>query len=158
MGVISSTACDLVPDVRQLLDVAVRLLLAILAGGLLGYQRERTGKAAGLRTHMLVALGTAMFVVSASTYGLTGDSLSRVLQGVIAGIGFLGTGAILKLTDQHEIHGLTTAAGIWVTAAVGIAIGLGQIGIGLTCTVITWVVLALFQKIEKRFRKEDPDI
>ena len=127
----SSPAADLtlaMPDVAQIMRVGSRLLVAILIGALIGIQRELTHKPAGLRTHMLVALGTAMVVVTAAEAGMASADLSRIIQGVITGIGFLGGGAILKLTAEHEIHGLTTAAGIWMTAAAAAAAGLGQLG------------------------------
>src|SRR5262245_11033445 len=98
------------PGIAEVTQVVVRLLLAALLGGLLGWQRELVGKAAGLRTHMLVALGSAFFVLIPSQAGMPLGDLSRVLQGVITGIGFLGAGAILKLSEQQQIHGLTTAA------------------------------------------------
>src|SRR5438270_13120373 len=88
--------------------MAVRLIVAVLLGGMLGYQREHTGKAAGLRTHMLVSLGAALFVLFPEQAGMTTADLSRVIQGVATGIGFLGAGTILKRTDEVHIHGLTT--------------------------------------------------
>src|SRR5689334_17134756 len=109
---------------QHLVRVGWRLFVALLAGGLIGYQRQRAGKAAGLRTHLLVAMGTSMFVICAAEYGMKEDALSRVIQGIITGIGFLGTGAIIKRSHPQEIHGITTAAGIWMTAAVSVAVGL----------------------------------
>jgi putative Mg2+ transporter-C (MgtC) family protein len=136
------------PDGAQLLRVGLRLLAAIVVGTLIGLQRERSGKAAGLRTHMLVALGTTLFVVSALESGMASDPISRVIQGLITGIGFLGAGTIMKIERARVIHGLTTAAGIWMTAAVSITIGLGQIGIGLIAGVLAWVVLAVVDRFE----------
>src|SRR5688572_20329145 len=108
------------PDWPHLLKVTVRLVVAAFLGGLLGLQREREGKAAGLRTHMLVALGAALFTIAPLEVGMSSENLSRVIQGVATGVGFLGAGTILKRRDEQEIHGLTTAAGVWLTAAVGI--------------------------------------
>jgi putative Mg2+ transporter-C (MgtC) family protein len=136
------------PDARQWARVSLRMLAAMAVGALIGYQRERTGKAAGLRTHMLVAMGTTLFVLSAVESGMQHDAMSRVIQGLVTGIGFLGTGAIMKRHERKEIHGLTTAAGIWMTAALSIAIGLGQILTGLAGAVIVWVVLAIVHKFE----------
>lgn len=120
--------------------VTVRLVVAATLGGLLGYQREKSGKAAGLRTHVLIAIGAAFFVVVPVMIQLPRAEVSRIIQGMVTGIGFLGGGVILKLADQERIKGLTTAAGIWMTAAVGMAVGLGQFGaalvavlLGLTC-------------------------
>jgi len=90
---------------------------ATLLGAIVGLQRERTRKPAGLRTHILVSLATAAFVISCSSVGMSSDGLSRVIQGIITGIGFIGAGSILKLSEQHEIKGLTTAASVWMTAA-----------------------------------------
>jgi putative Mg2+ transporter-C (MgtC) family protein len=138
-----------VPDMHQLVRVTLRLLAALIIGTAIGLQRELTHKPAGLRTHMLVGLGTALFIVSAAESGMHVDSLSRIVQGLATGIGFLGGGAILKLTTEHEIHGLTTAAGIWMTAAASAAAGLGQIAVALVGTVLGLLVLIVFHKIEK---------
>lgn len=105
--------------------ITLRLLLAALLGGMLGYERESHGQAAGVRTHMLVALGAALFVVVPEQAGVAEDAMSRVTQGVIAGVGFLCAGTILKGEDGAAIRGLTTAAGLWLTAAIGVAIGVG---------------------------------
>jgi putative Mg2+ transporter-C (MgtC) family protein len=137
-------------DLQELARVMLRLLAALALGALIGYQRERTGKAAGLRTHMLVSMGTALFVVSAVEHGMGDDALSRVIQGLATGIGFLGAGAILKITADREIRGLTTAAGIWMTAAASVAIGLGQILIGLAAGVLAWIVLAVLDRYEPK--------
>jgi len=114
-----------VPDAEQFTRLVVRLFVAALLGGMLGLQRERHGKAAGVRTHMLVALGAAMFVLVPMQAGMASDDLSRVVQGVVAGVGFLCAGSILKSDDDH-VRGLTTAAGIWLTAAIGVAAGMGR--------------------------------
>src|SRR5438445_12293790 len=103
----------ILPDVHQLVRVTLRLGAALAIGTAIGLQRELTHKPAGLRTHMLVSLGTALFVVGAAESGMSSADVSRIVQGIATGIGFLGGGAILKLTNEREIHGLTTAAGIW---------------------------------------------
>ena len=138
------------PDTVQLTRVIARMLAAALLGAVVGVQRERTGKAAGLRTHMLVSMGYAFFVISPSEFGMGEDALSRVIQGLATGIGFIGGGAILKLADEREIEGMTTAAGIWMTAAVGVAAGLGRWGTALLGVMMTWVVLAVVGRIEVR--------
>ncbi len=115
-----------VPDAGQATRIVVRLGMAALLGGLLGWERERAGKAAGVRTHMLVAMGAALFVLVAQQSGMDPGDNSRVLQGIIAGIGFLGAGTILKADEESRVKGLTTAAGIWLTAAIGVAAGLGR--------------------------------
>lgn len=142
------------PDSTQSARVVVRLLAAMLLGAIVGYQREQAGKAAGLRTHILVALGMTLFVLAAEASGMSSDGVSRVIQGLATGIGFIGAGAILKLSETREIQGLTTAAGIWMTAAIGVTVGLGGLGLALICTVLTWMVLASLTLFENRLERE----
>ena len=139
-----------VPEVAHLTDVAVRLVAAAILGGILGAERELEGKAAGLRTHMLVALGAALFVLLPSEIGMATADLSRVIQGVATGIGFIGAGTILKLRDRQEIIGLTTAANLWLTAAIGVAVGAGRLWLPIVCVVCAWTVLTLLARVEKR--------
>ncbi len=141
------------PDATQLARVAIRIAIAAGLGWLLGAERESMGKAAGSRTHMLVAVGAALFIIVPSEIGLTEGDLGRVIQGIATGVGFLGAGTILKRTDQQEITGLTTAATIWLTAAIGLAVGAGQIWIALMCGVCAWIVLSLYQRSENRSSK-----
>jgi putative Mg2+ transporter-C (MgtC) family protein len=140
------------PDAGHVTALAARLILAALLGGILGYEREQQGKAAGLRTHMLVALGAALFVLVPQQAGITDADLTRVLQGLVAGIGFLGAGAILK--DQGEIKGLTTAAGIWLTAAIGVAAGMGRQTTAVLSTFLALVILAAIPRVERWFKRE----
>ena len=105
------------------LDVFFRLGAAVLAGALIGFDREVRNKPAGLRTMSLVSLGSAVFVV-AGAESVSADSSSRVIQGVITGVGFLGAGSIIRGRTEQSIRGLTTAASIWLAAAVGVACGL----------------------------------
>jgi len=149
---IASELWGSLPDLQQLLRLSIRLLVALIAGATIGAQREATGKSAGLRTHVLVALGSAIFVLAGFEYGFGNDPMSRLIQGLTTGIGFIGGGAILKLAQDRAIKGLTTAGSIWATAAIGVAAGLGQIALVLVATILTWVVLALFAKWEKRLR------
>jgi putative Mg2+ transporter-C (MgtC) family protein len=131
--------------------VFVRLLVAMILGGLVGLERQQEGKAAGSRTHMLVAMGAALFVIipleSLTSEHLPPsqqlDRLSRVIQGVVTGIGFLGAGTILKLGEQREIKGLTTAASIWLTAAIGVAVGTGWLWPAVLGTLLALLVLAV---------------
>ncbi|MGS1109691.1 MgtC/SapB family protein [Achromobacter anxifer] len=139
-----------IPDVGEATRIVLRLGVAMLLGGLLGYERERSGKDAGLRTHMLVALGAAIFVLVPLQGGMEVGDLSRVLQGVIAGIGFLGAGAIIKLSGEREIRGLTTAAGIWMTAAIGAAAGMGREATAVVSTLMALFVLAVLRRVEAR--------
>ena len=151
MDSVAGELSQLVPDVPQIVRITIRLVAALAVGTAIGTQRELTHKTAGLRTHMLVALGTAVFVVGAAETGMNAESLTRVVQGVATGIGFLGGGAILKLTDRREVHGLTTAAGIWMTAAGSAAAALGQITVAFIATVFGLIVLTVFRSLEKEF-------
>jgi putative Mg2+ transporter-C (MgtC) family protein len=136
------------PERRQLIQVIVRLVAAVLLGGLIGLQRESAGKAAGLRTHILVALGSTAFVVGCFGAGFDQDAVSRVIQGIVTGIGFIGTGTIIK--RGTSVEGLTTSAGLWTTCAVGIVIGLGELGIALIATAIAFIVLTVIAQVESR--------
>lgn len=130
-------------DAGAVTRVMVRLLMAMLMGGLLGYERESAKATAGLRTHMLVALGAALFVLVPQQAGMDLDGVSRVMQGLTAGVGFLGAGAILKQNDKGRIQGLTTAANVWLTAAIGLAAGMGREATALVSTLCALVVLAI---------------
>lgn len=138
------------PNITQLAHAVIRLIAAVVLGAIIGIEREWRGKPAGLRTHVLVTLGTTLFVLASSASGMNSDGLSRVIQGLTTGIGFLGGGAILKLTAERDVQGLTTAAGIWMTAAIGVTVGLGGLGMALLATVLTIIVLAVLGKIEIR--------
>ena len=129
----------------------VRLSVAMVLGAIIGLQREQYGKPAGLRTHILVAMGSALFVIASVEYGMSSDGVSRVIQGLAAGIGFIGAGAILKISQHQKIQGLTTAAGIWATAAVGIAVGLGLLGLAVLSVALIWFVLAILGYVQVRF-------
>ncbi|GEN26775.1 Mg(2+) transporter [Halovibrio variabilis] len=128
-------------DLSEFIILVVRLLMAILLGGLLGLERQQSGKAAGVRTHMLVCMGAALFVLIPQQAGISDSEMSRVIQGVIAGIGFLCAGSIITGKDDQAATGLTTAAGIWFTAAIGIAVGLGREQTAVLCTLLAWLVL-----------------
>ncbi|GAB62367.1 putative transporter protein [Candidatus Jettenia caeni] len=141
------------PDTTQIARIAIRLAAAAILGAVIGIQRESAGKAAGLRTHMLVALGASLFVLISLEFGMSSSDLSRVIQGLATGIGFIGGGAILKLTKEREITGLTTAAGIWLTAAVGVAVGVGRWWLAALSVVLTWIILTAIGKIEFRNEK-----
>jgi putative Mg2+ transporter-C (MgtC) family protein len=138
------------PDAEQLTRLMTRLLLAAVLGGLLGYERERKGKAAGIRTHMLVAMGAALFVLVPQLGGMAVGDLSRVLQGIVTGVGFLGAGAIIKHRSEEEVQGLTTAAGIWMTAAIGVACGMGRESTAVLSALLALVVLTLLPKLVGR--------
>jgi putative Mg2+ transporter-C (MgtC) family protein len=139
-----------IPDAAQLARVLIRLIAATVFGALIGYQRESAGKPAGLRTHTLVSVGTCLFVVGGDAGGLSFEGQSRVIQGIITGIGFIGAGTILKLQQERDIQGLTTASGVWMTAAIGVAVGLGNVGLGLIATVLALLLLAFAGRLEYR--------
>jgi len=145
-----------IPDLADLVRIFGRLTVALIIGAAVGLQRSITHKPAGIRTHMLVALGTALLLVTASDAGLSNSDLSRIVQGIITGIGFLGGGAILKLTQEHEIHGLTSAAGIWLTAGASAAAGLGQITAALIGLAMGLVVLRVVGQAEKQQAQSPP--
>lgn len=140
-------------DVEQITRILIRLALAALLGGVLGYEREHQGKAAGVRTHMLVAMGAALFVLVPQQAGMTIPDMSRVMQGVIEGIGFLGAGAIIKMRDENDVRGLTTAAGVWMTAAIGIACGLGRESTAVLSTLMALIVLGGLPRILERVQR-----
>ncbi|HSE05045.1 MAG TPA: MgtC/SapB family protein [Methylomirabilota bacterium] len=146
-----------VPDALELARVATKLPLAAVLGGAMGWERELKGKAAGLRTHMLVAVGAALFVMAPLEAGVPLGDLTRVMQGVAAGIGFVGAGAILKMTDQGQVVGLTTAAGIWMTAAVGLAVGAGRVWLPVVGVVIAVIILALLGYYRRPGAREGQD-
>lgn len=136
-------------DMAQVTQVVVRLLVAAALGGALGFEREAQGKAAGVRTHMLVAIGAALFVLIPQQAGLSGSDITRVVQGLVAGIGFLGAGTIVKGDSTHDVKGLTTAAGIWLTAAVGVCAGLGRESTAILSTALALAVLLIFPHVSR---------
>jgi putative Mg2+ transporter-C (MgtC) family protein len=142
-------------------EVMLRLLAATAAGSILGLNRELTQKPAGLRTHALVSLGSALVTVSALQLGVANnvthaDAASRVIQGVVAGIGFIGGGVILH-ADGRNVRGLTTAATIWVAAALGISCGIGQWHIAGMAAGIALAVLVLGQFVERGLHRHKAD-
>jgi putative Mg2+ transporter-C (MgtC) family protein len=124
-----------------------------VVGGIIGFERQYEHKAAGVRTHMLVSLGAALFTVIATELKVA--DVSRVIQGVAAGIGFLGGGTILKLTDQAEVKGLTTAASIWITAALGTAVGAGMIFPAILTVLLAGFILFSLHRIERWWKQRN---
>lgn len=148
--------------------VCLRLFVAAILGGVLGWERESHGKSAGLRTHMLVSIGACLFVLVPQQAGASMDGISRVIQGLVAGIGFIGAGAILHQhpakqvgePDQKKadaIIGLTTAAGLWLTAAIGVAAGLGRELTAILSTVFALIILSALLRLEKAIKPVDPN-
>lgn len=144
------------------LQLIARLLLALACGSLLGYERERHGISAGLRTNLLVCLGSAlMMIISKNFFYAQGDIAmkinvgldpSRIAAQIVTGVGFLGAGVIIK--DKGSIRGLTTAATLWLNAAVGMAAGLGMVVIPIACTAIGLVSLTILKTIQKKVRRD----
>jgi putative Mg2+ transporter-C (MgtC) family protein len=139
---------------QEFWDDVVRIGAAALLGGALGLEREWKGHWAGLRTHMMVSIGCAIFVIAGmSLAGESGDAVTRVIQGIAAGIGFLGAGTILKLDQKQEIKGLTTASSIWLAAALGTAAGLAEYALAIAAAFISLFVLGVLGPIEKYFER-----
>lgn len=144
------------------IEVVARLLVAILIGGLIGWDREKSDKPAGLRTHMLVALGSASFTLLGFEVGAhlspksgEGFDPTRVLQGVIGGIGFLGAGSIIQ--NHGQVSGLTTAASVWVAGSLGAAAGVGAYVLAGVTTVLAFVILAVLSKLDRRSKRSSGD-
>ena len=137
-----------VGDTLQFVRIVIRLMIAAIIGFALGFEREQQGKAAGVRTHMLVAIGSALFVLIPQQSGIEPADMSRVIQGLVAGVGFLCAGTILKQgKDEHQVQGLTTAAGLWMTAAIGMACGLGREVTAVLSALLALAVLALVPRL-----------
>ncbi len=146
------------PDAAEAIRMSIRLLLAALLGGLLGFNREKAGKSAGLRTHMLVSLGAALFVLIPQQAGQANAEISRVIQGIVSGVGFLGAGSIVKRNKEEDVDGLTTAAGIWLTAAVGIAAGLGRETSAILGAVLAFLILSMLTRLTRNTKKIQSEV
>jgi len=131
-------------------DLLQRLLLAAVLGSAIGLEREVRRKPAGLRTNILITLGAALFTVVSMTIGGDGSG-DRVAAQIVSGVGFLGAGAIIQ--SGRNVHGMTTAATIWVNAAIGMAAGAGEAAIAAGATAISVVVLAVLGPIERRLER-----
>ena len=141
----------------NLLSTIVRLALAFVLGGVIGLEREKKGVSAGLRTHILVTVGaalamlTALYIYSAcQEKGCIVDP-GRIVAGVITGIGFLGAGTIIR--SKEGIHGLTTAASIWVSAGIGLAVGCGYFSGAIIVTGASYLALSILKKLEKEAKE-----
>ncbi|MFB2893238.1 MgtC/SapB family protein [Aerosakkonemataceae cyanobacterium BLCC-F50] len=146
------SSLSLAPD--DWLGLLSRLLFSLLLGGIVGWERQRKRKPAGLRTHMIVSFAAALFVMVPIVLGALkdGDSISRVVQGIAAGIGFLGAGEIVRSSgeqsDSIQVSGLTSAAAIWASAALGVAAGCGLWQLGLISALLCFLVLRVMKKFE----------
>ena len=137
-------------DGAEIVRVVLRLFVATALGACLGWERERAGAVAGWRTHMLVALGVAVMIVASQQSGISQADLSRVLQGIFAGIGFVGAAAIIRPHNDTQVHGVTTAASIWATASIAAAAGLGLEAIAIVATIFAIVILAWLRRVERK--------
>lgn len=150
-------------DVPGLVRAIFRLCLAAALGGVIGLERTVHSRPAGLRTFMLVAVGSAAFVLISEQIGIQEGDLSRVIQGLLTGVGFLGAGVIFRTSEPSHARGLTTAAGIWLTASLGMAVGLGRPASALLIAVLTFAILSrlgrrleLAVKLRTRRQLRDP--
>jgi putative Mg2+ transporter-C (MgtC) family protein len=141
----------MIVEVKESFDLTFRLLLAAVLGGMLGQERQKHGKVAGLRTHMLVSLASATFVVATIAMGGTNpkEDVARVIQGAAAGIGFIGAGTILKHSEEDQVIGLTTAASVWMAAAIGVAAGTGSVVVAMIATFVAWLILEILGRYER---------
>ncbi|MGB0133489.1 MgtC/SapB family protein [Dokdonella sp.] len=146
-----------VPDLVELTRLGVRLLVAAILGAALGYDREVKGKAAGIKTHMLVAVGSAIFMIIPLQIGVEVGDLTRVMQGMVTGVGFLGAGTILKGSSEDSVKGLTTAAGLWMTSAIGMTAGLGQELSAVLCTLLALIVFFLIPRLMRLLGRSPVD-
>jgi len=133
--------------------IILRLFLATICGAIVGLEREISDKAAGLRTHILVCIGSCMFGLLGLelTASYPGADILRLAQGLLIGVGFLGGGVIMR--EGASVKGLTTAAGIWVMGGIGLAIGVGKYYISLVGTLFIFIVIGLFGRVGKMVRK-----
>ena len=141
--------------------IVLRLLVALVIGAAIGIERHLHGQAAGLRTHAVVAMASALAVLIVAPISATGatqaDAQSRVLQGILTGVGFLGAGVILHAAGKHRIHGLTSAALIWITAVFGALCGHGRIDVAVVGAAMLLVVLLLGGRIERGLHAKNAD-
>lgn len=139
-------------DLGHLAELTIRMGLATAIGGAIGINRDMKGKPAGLRMLGLVALGAALATISVSGFAAvySSDAVSRVIQGVLAGVGFLGAGVIMR-DESGNVHRLNTAASVWVTAAIGVVCGLGEYAIAVIAALIVLVLLTIGAEIDHRF-------
>lgn len=134
-------------------EIIGRLALAALFGGAIGVNREWEGKPAGLRTHSMVSLGGALFTVTALLLIDDPAATGRVIQGITAGVGFIGAGVILRRPELQDVQGLTTAAAIWIVSAVGVAAGAGLWRTGVAAVLLAFFVLIVGDRIDRALHR-----
>ena len=135
-------------------DILIGIILSVILGGVIGLERELSGKPAGLRTNVLICVGAAVFtLISRYMGGTENDSISRIAAQIVTGIGFLGAGAIMN--DRGGIHGLTTAATIWLVAGIGMACGADLYSLAVIAAIVAVFVLSVLAKFEKIIKSRD---
>ena len=128
------------------IDLVLRLVLAVVLGGIVGIERELVHKPAGLRTHMLVSLGSCLFtVISVYDFGM---DPARIASGIVAGIGFIGAGAVIA--ERSRVVGITTAASLWVTASIGLATGVGSYTLSITTAILVFAILFMRKLLKEQ--------
>ena len=157
-GVFDMAVFDSLREVNMV-SIVVRIILSVILGGILGYERGRKNRPAGFRTYMIVCLGAALVMMTNQYIFMTYDGGDVVRMGaqVISGIGFLGAGTIM-VTGRQQIKGITTAAGLWAAACLGLAVGIGFYEGAIVCGITLFIVMALLNKMEIRFRRMSPVI
>lgn len=133
----------------QQFEAGLWLLLAVLLSMVIGLERERRHRPAGLRTHMLVGGGACLFTIL-SYYAFPAGDPTRIAANIVTGVGFLGAGTIMQLHSERDVKDLTTAASIWATAAVGMAVGMGAWFLAILTTLIIWFILAVIRRFERK--------
>lgn len=153
-----STALDSLSTHAHELEITLRLLMAALVSAIIGYEREQKGRAAGLRTHMLTAVASAVFTILTfeiyTAHGNTGDPI-RIIEAVTAGVAFLAAGAIIQ--SRGEVHGLTTGAAMWMAGALGVACGAGHYVLAVIASVATLIILLVLKWIERALNGDEAD-
>jgi putative Mg2+ transporter-C (MgtC) family protein len=138
------------------IDIVVKLIIATVLGGLIGLERERDKRPAGLRTHMLICIGATVFgIIGTLTAASDPAAQSRIWQNIITGVGFIGAGSVIK--EEHNVHGLTTAAGIWAVAAIGLAVAGGFYFLAFFAEAVVLVALLALHRIEHHSGTTPPD-
>lgn len=128
------------------IEIAVKLIVALILGGLVGLEREHDKRPAGLRTNTLICLGATLFGIIGSSFFTDSGDVSRIWQNIITGVGFLGAGAVIK--EEHAVHGLTTAAGIWAVAGVGLAVAAGEYFLAGMAEIMILITLLVLRRVE----------
>lgn len=143
-------------DPGILLRIIIKMSICLVLGSIIGLNREHAGENAGWRTHILVTMATAAFVMALHESGVALAALAPLVAGMATGVGFLGAGVILRMPDSERVKGLTTAASIYLTAAVGCAIGLGRLWLPIVVSIFGWFTLAYVRRWEHHIEGAPP--